>query len=270
MARATKCFKSPQLVRAGARQETVQGVRTPQGNCLFNYQLALAPNEKQVVHEELAYDPDTCQTLVQIGRDDSNTDRHTAATGTTVREEYPADVADNDGPGVTRRLSPQYDGGSLPPPYTGGVITSKGTMYSYTKDPCPIPCITVNSVERQIESDWDGANAVYVNTIEWYNWYKLYRLGLAQLGPHHKLGKLCQLDVRVSLGVPSLFQYIVSGMLGKPRACVLRTPNGIRVQVWILGRRGLEDEGRPLMQGPPKLPFYRADKDSKLISYARQ
>lgn len=141
-----------------------QGVRTSTGDCAFHVALSLAPNESSKIHQEIAYDPTTCQLLEEVGTptpggeslggvlDDDGTVEH-----------WVGDQEENSGP-LQRRIEGQYDSGQLPPPYPpGGVQTSRGYLRSITKDLCPVPCATVTEVKSTVTWDWDGSSAVFVS-----------------------------------------------------------------------------------------------------------
>jgi hypothetical protein len=52
---------------ANSRRELQQGTELPTGGCRFQSSIELQPGSAPITHVELAFDPDSCQRLVEIG-----------------------------------------------------------------------------------------------------------------------------------------------------------------------------------------------------------
>lgn len=115
----------------------LQGVRLPGGGCQFSGQMTLGPEQNSVTELELAFDPDTCRSLIERGilvtsGDMTNLEETATSNGSTS-------VATS-GPSASSTLG-----------------TWRATFHSWFEDP---PGIHVNDVINIVEWSPDGVCAL--------------------------------------------------------------------------------------------------------------
>ena len=154
----------PNVVRYGSStvvagtREIVAGSRTSTGGCAFTRATSLRPGESASV-VELAYDPDTCRSLVAVAQDDALPAPADGTEGTTSAE--------------------ATAGSAAGAPETVSALAAFGRFRAYewswfdepvrwlqgcdVEDPCP-PLPPVNTVKNTIEWTPDGSCAVAPGT----------------------------------------------------------------------------------------------------------